>query len=64
MAQFGKVLLAIDRAHTVPQSALDCGPGLGHNHEAQLANYVLLTKCIYAKKEKKKKRRFTYLIDR
>ncbi len=29
MGQFSKVLLAIDNAHTVPQRALDCGPGLG-----------------------------------
>ncbi len=29
MGQFGKVLLAIDKVHTVHQMALDCGPGLG-----------------------------------
>ncbi len=29
MGQFSKVLLGIDNAHTVPQRALDCGPGLG-----------------------------------
>ncbi len=29
MCQFSKVLLAIDNAYTVPQRALDCGPGLG-----------------------------------
>ncbi len=29
MGQFRKVLLAIDKAHTVPQRALDCRPGLG-----------------------------------
>ncbi len=29
MGQFRKVLLAIDKVHTVPQRALDCGPGLG-----------------------------------
>ncbi len=28
MGQFSKVLLAIDKAHTVPQRALDCGAGL------------------------------------
>ncbi len=38
MGQFIKVLLAVDKAHTVPQSALGCRPGLcglnyvyGHN---------------------------------
>ncbi len=29
MGQFSKVLLAIDNAHTVPQRALNCGPGIG-----------------------------------
>ncbi len=29
MGHFNNVLLAIDKAHTVPQRALDCGPGLG-----------------------------------
>ncbi len=29
MSQFSKVLMAIDKAHTVPQRVLDCGPGLG-----------------------------------
>ncbi len=29
MGQFNEVLLAIDSAHTIPQRALDCGPGLG-----------------------------------
>ncbi len=29
MSQYNKVLLAIDNAHTVPQRALNCGPGLG-----------------------------------
>ncbi len=29
MCQFSKVLLAIDKVHTVPQRALDCGSGLG-----------------------------------
>ncbi len=30
MVQFSKVLLAIDKVHTVvPQMALDCRPGLG-----------------------------------
>ncbi len=29
MGQFSKVLLAIDKVHTVPQRALDWGPGLG-----------------------------------
>ncbi len=29
MGQFGNVVLAIDKAHTVPQRALDCRPGLG-----------------------------------
>ncbi len=29
MGLFSKVLLAISNAHTVPQMALDCGPGLG-----------------------------------
>ncbi len=29
MGQFSKVLLAIDKVHTVPQRALDCRPGLG-----------------------------------
>ncbi len=29
MGKFSKVLLAIDNAHTVPQRALDCRPGLG-----------------------------------
>ncbi len=36
MGQFSKVLLAIDNVHTVPQRALDCGPGLqlcySHKH--------------------------------
>ncbi len=27
----GQFSIAIDNAHTAPQSALDCGPGLGHN---------------------------------
>ncbi len=29
MGQFSNVLLAFDKSHTVPQRALDCGPGLG-----------------------------------
>ncbi len=29
MCQFSKVILAIDNVYTVPQRALDCGPGLG-----------------------------------
>ncbi len=29
MGQFGKVLLAIDNAYTVPWRAMDCGLGLG-----------------------------------
>ncbi len=30
MGQFSKVLsIAFDNAHTTPQRALDCGPGLG-----------------------------------
>ncbi len=29
MGKFSKVLLGIDNAHTVPERALDCGPGLG-----------------------------------
>ncbi len=29
MGQFSKVLLVIDNAHTVPERALDCRPGLG-----------------------------------
>ncbi len=29
MSQFSKVLLAIDKVHTVPQRATDCRPGLG-----------------------------------
>ncbi len=28
MGQFSKELLVIDNAHTLPQWALDCGPGL------------------------------------
>ncbi len=29
MDQLVKVLLAIDKTHTSPQKALNCGPGLG-----------------------------------
>ncbi len=29
MVHFSKVLLAINKVHTMPQRALDCGPGLG-----------------------------------
>ncbi len=29
MGQFRKVLLAIDKVHTIPHRALNCGPGLG-----------------------------------
>ncbi len=29
MGQFSNVLLAIDKAHTVPQRGLYCQPGLG-----------------------------------
>ncbi len=29
MGQFNKVLLAIDKAHTVPEKTLDCGPSSG-----------------------------------
>ncbi len=29
MVQFSKVLLAIDKVHTVPQRALDCESGSG-----------------------------------
>ncbi len=29
MGKFGKVLLAIDKVHSVAQRDLDCGPGLG-----------------------------------
>ncbi len=29
MGQSSKVLLAIDKAHTVPQWAMDCRPALG-----------------------------------
>ncbi len=33
MGQFSNVLLAIGKTNTVPQRALDCGPGLGgFNH--------------------------------
>ncbi len=33
MGQFIKVLLAIDKVQTLPQMALDCGPGLGGIHQ-------------------------------
>ncbi len=29
MGQLKNVLLTIDKAHTVPQRALDCGPSVG-----------------------------------
>ncbi len=29
MGQFSKVLLAIDKVHTVSQRVMDCGPDLG-----------------------------------
>ncbi len=34
MGQFNKVQLAIVKVHTVPQSALDCGPVLGALNQA------------------------------
>ncbi len=36
MGQFSKVLLAIDKVHTIPQRALDCGPGLGGKTHMEL----------------------------
>ncbi len=30
MDQLVNLLLSIYKAHTIPQRALDCGPGLGH----------------------------------
>ncbi len=38
MGQFSKSTIAIDNAHTVPQRALDCGPGLGGLKDQQLQN--------------------------
>ncbi len=38
MGQFSKVLLAIGNAHTVPQRALDCGPGLGGLNQVCVPN--------------------------
>ncbi len=39
MAQFNKVLLAIDKVHTVPQRALDCRPGLGRLNQVYGPNH-------------------------
>ncbi len=38
MVQFSNVLLAIDKLYTVPQSALDCGAGVGWLN--QTSNYI------------------------
>ncbi len=36
MGQFSKVLQAIDNEHTVPDTALDCGPGLGRLNQVRM----------------------------
>ncbi len=38
MGQFSNVLLVIVKANTVPQRALDCGPGLGGLNKAHMPN--------------------------
>ncbi len=38
MGQLLNVLLAIERAHTVPQRALDCGPGFGELNQVYWPN--------------------------
>ncbi len=39
MVQFSKVLLAIDKVHTVLQRSLDCGPGLGWLNQVYRPNH-------------------------
>ncbi len=38
MSQFSNVLLAFGQTRTVPQRALDCGPGLGRLNQAYGSN--------------------------
>ncbi len=40
MSQFSNVLLAIDKEHTVPQTALDCKSGLGEVNHVYGPNHV------------------------
>ncbi len=39
MDQFRRVLLAIDKVHTVPQRALDCGLDLGRLNQVYGPNH-------------------------
>ncbi len=39
MGQFSKILLASDNAHTVPQRALECGPGSGGLNQIYWSNH-------------------------
>ncbi len=41
MGQFSKVLLAIDNAHTVPQSALDCESSLCGFNQVYESNHPI-----------------------
>ncbi len=43
MGQFSNVLLAIDKAHTVPQRLMDCGPGLGGLNQLNGLNHPTLS---------------------
>ncbi len=45
MGQFSNVLLAIDKAHTAPQRALDCIPGLGELNQVYGPNHPTLSIC-------------------
>ncbi len=42
MGQFSNALLAIDKGQTVPQRALDYGPGLGRVKQAYVPNHPTL----------------------
>ncbi len=43
MSQFSIVLLVIDKAHTVPQRAMDCGPNVGRLNQDYGQNHPTLS---------------------
>ncbi len=43
MGQSSQALLAIDNVNTVPQRALDCGPGLGWLNQVDGPNHLTLS---------------------
>ncbi len=47
MGQFSKVLLAIEKAHTVPERAQDCGPCLGGLNQVMCPTIPLILWQVY-----------------